>query len=73
MFSIAATSWRWAGMMMRNTLPTMMVPMIAPVCRYAPRPLNTRLKPQHAAMISTNSTAPSSAGFLPRGESHRKS
>ncbi|MNE53111.1 hypothetical protein D3C80_2008290 [compost metagenome] len=33
LFSIAATSWRWAGMMMRNTLPTMMVPMIAPVCR----------------------------------------
>ncbi|MNE23398.1 hypothetical protein D3C80_1166500 [compost metagenome] len=45
LFSIAATSWRWAGMMMRNTLPTMMVPMIAPTCRYAPRPLNTLLKP----------------------------
>jgi hypothetical protein len=59
-------------MMMRNTLPTMMVPMIAPTCRYAPRPLNTLLKPYAAAMISTNRMKPSRAGRLPRAESHRK-
>ena len=42
--SSAATIFFWFGMMIRNTLATMMVPMIAPIWLKAPRPLRTWVK-----------------------------
>ena len=58
----ARTSSQCAGMITKKTLPTIIVPSIAPIWRYIARALNRCPMPQAATVMSTSRTAARTSG-----------
>jgi hypothetical protein len=52
-------------MITKKTFPTIIVPIIAPTCRYVARPLNRCEVPHAASVISASSSVASTSGNDP--------